>query len=185
MIIENHFNFYIDFFEISVIITAYLRQDEFPNHMIYSMMETEYKMPEIKLYDTYFSEIKKKCKLSFNEPAVRSGYSRSYYTGSIEYGDFVYDVKLIKFDSGNVQILCIKGENTEPFLSMLNDHKKKHCIPLMLRRLCQYVYYLASPVVGATCFWFLIHGMWFPLFKGFLLLTVFRFFYTEGRNYLS
>ena len=35
-------------------------------------------MPEIKLYDTYFSEIRKKCKLSFNEPATSSGYSRSY-----------------------------------------------------------------------------------------------------------
>ena len=49
----------------------------------------------------------------------------------------------------------------------------------------QYVYYLASPVVGATCFWFLIHGMWLSFLKGFLLLTIFRFFYTEGRNYLS
>ena len=182
---ENHFNFCIDFLEISVIITTYLGKDEFLNHTTYLMMEKEYKMPEIKLYDTYFSEIKKKCKLSFNEPAVRSGYSRSYYTGSIEYGTLVYDAKLIKFDSGNVQILCVSGENTEPFLAMLNDHKKKHCIPLMLRRLCQYVYYLASPVVGATCFWFLIHGMWLPFLKGFLLLTIFRFFYTEGRNYLS
>lgn len=140
---------------------------------------------EVKLHDTYFSEIEKDgCEIMLDEPPIGSGFTRSYHSGCIRYLDSIYRAKLVKFDSGNIQILSILADEPAPLLSLIEAHKKKHRFPLALRTLCRYVYYLASPLIGIMCFWFFLHGMWGGFFKGFLMMTVLRFFYTEGRNYL-
>lgn len=136
------------------------------------------------LYDTYITDLKElQCVPVLEEPAISKGYTRSIHNGTLQYGTHSLHARFINYYSGNMKLLSIEGDGAEELYRNILKCKKRRAVPLALRKLLEYVYFLASPLIGtATLFMIFTFRFWGILYGCFMLMFL-RFLYVFSRNH--
>lgn len=141
----------------------------------------------IKLYDTYLTDITPLGGgLILKDEGKEEYFSRTYQKGEVSFGGYMFEAECISFESGNVQITDVSGdeEGISAFLQMHYDRQQRRRPILMLRKFFQYLYILAAPSIGLLAFLSLCHLQFGKFFLGFVIELVLRLLYSETRNKL-
>jgi len=142
---------------------------------------------EVALYDTYLSDITPLgAVVILKEEGKTQYFSRTYQKGEVYFNGDMFDAECIYFETGNIQITSLKGEDDKlnPFLQLLYQYQNKHQPRLMLRKFLQYLGLLSSFGIGTLSFYFLCRGEFKNFFIGFVIVFLLRLLYSESRNRL-
>lgn len=139
----------------------------------------------IPLNDTYITDLVCfNCVPILDEKPAESFYTRKYYNGYLQYGDYCLKAKFIDYESGNMSVLSIDGDGSEELFGKIMERKEKRSFTLTIRKLISYVFLIGTAVMAP-----IISFMFFTLnlkgvFLSFIYFAVIRTLYVISRNHL-
>lgn len=139
----------------------------------------------IPLQDTYMTDLACfNCVPMLDEKPTESFYTRKYYNGHLQYGDYCLKAKFVDYESGNISVLSIDGDGADELFEKIMERKKKRSFILTLRKLISYVFMIGAAVMGPITFFMLITLNLKGVLGGFAYILALRFLYVVSRNHL-